>query len=241
MKESLSNQAYEMIKAGIVTCEFRPGQQIAQPSLAERYGIGETPIREALHRLAQENLVQSVPRYGYVVSQITTPMVVDTYETRLINEPAAARLAAVRGPSSMLDELAASQNFDFRPGDRSSYLGYVASNSTFHHRIAQAAGNGRLLSIITQLHDESTRIFHLGLNLEEDVESMRREHIEIARAIQAREAERAESLMRTHIARTQARVLEALSATFGLRPLHETSTTRPQWANLPLFEGEFGR
>ena len=67
---SLADKAYEVIKADIITCVLRPGQQIAQPRFAERYGMGLTPVREALQRLAQEGFVQAVPRFGYIISPI---------------------------------------------------------------------------------------------------------------------------------------------------------------------------
>jgi DNA-binding GntR family transcriptional regulator len=220
MRESLSDQAYAIIKTDILTCVFEPGQQIAQPHLAERYGIGETPIREALVRLAQERLVEPVPRYGYVVTPISYSTVVDIYEVRLLLETAAARMAAVRGSTEELDRIVASQQFDYSADDRESYLEFLARNSNFHTLIAIASGNERLVDINTRLHDESTRVFHLGLQLEDKVEDMRQEHLELAEAIRDRDADRAENMMHSHIARTQNRVLEALSRHFGIRRSH---------------------
>lgn len=84
MGESLAGQAYEAIRNEIITCRLRPGQQIAQPQLAERYQTGTTPVRDALQRLAQEGLVQPIPRFGYLVTQITLSDVTEMYELRSI-------------------------------------------------------------------------------------------------------------------------------------------------------------
>jgi DNA-binding GntR family transcriptional regulator len=227
MRETLSDKAYAAIKAAIITCEFKPGQQIAQPHLAERFGISETPVREALHRLAQEGFVESVPRYGYVVAPISYSMVVDIYEVRLIVESATARMAAVRGQADELEQIVASQEFDYSADDRESYLRFVARNSALHCQVAEASGNAHLADIIAKLHAESTRVFHLGIKLEEGVEEMRQEHMAIATAIRDREAERAENLMHSHIARTQDRVLEALSQHFGIRRADVSSGALP--------------
>lgn len=226
MRETLSDKAYTAIKADIITCEFKPGQQIAQPHLAERYDIGETPIREALHRLAQEGLVESVPRYGYVVTPISYSNVVDIYEVRLILESATARMAAVRGSSDDLDRIVASQAFDYRTNDRESYLEFLSRNSAFHYQVVVASGNERLAKMIARLHDEATRVFHLGLQLQGDVGLMRQEHILIANAIRDRDGDRSESLMHDHIARAQARVLDALSQHFGIRRARPTPGDR---------------
>ena len=227
MRETLSDKAYTAIKADIVTCEFQPGQQIAQPHLAERYEIGETPIREALHRLAQEGLVESVPRYGYVVTPISYSNVVDIYEVRLILESATARMAAVRGSLDDFERIVASQTFDYRSDDRESYLEYLSGNSAFHRQIAVASGNDRLEKMIARLHDESTRVFHLGLQFQGDVELMRQEHISIANAIRDRDGGRAESLMHSHIARAQDRVLDVLSRHFGIRRVRSADSDPP--------------
>ncbi len=217
MRETLSDRAYTAIKADIITCEFKPGQQIAQPHLAERYEIGETPVREALHRLAQEGLVESVPRYGYVVAPISYSNVVDIYEVRLILESATARMAADRASLDDIDRIIASQDFDHQTGDRTSYLEFLSRNVAFHCQVAAASGNDRLEVMISQLHDESTRVLHLGLKLDSDAELTREEHILIGKAIRDRDGDRAESLMQRHIAHAQDRVLDALSRHFGIR------------------------
>ena len=99
-KKSLSEQAYDRIKADIITCSLKPGMQIAQPALVEKYNIGMTPIREAMQRLAQEGFVTPIPRFGYTITPITFTDVREIYELRSILESAAARLAALRGNQS---------------------------------------------------------------------------------------------------------------------------------------------
>ena len=91
MNTSLAGQVYEAIKKDIISCALRPGQQIAQQQLAERYGAGITPVREALPKLTREGLVLTIPRFGYLVTTITISDVAEIFELRAILESAAAR------------------------------------------------------------------------------------------------------------------------------------------------------
>lgn len=217
MSESLSDQAYNYIKTDIITCIFEPGSQIAQPKLAERYNIGETPIREALKRLSQEGLVESVPRYGYIVSHITFSSIAEFYEIRSILESASVRLTAERASDEQLDALVQLHDFKIIPKDRENYLIFLGRNASLHLQIADATGNTQLFNMIKKLHDRTTRFFHYGLKLYESSEEMRQEHLQIAKALNVRDADLAEKLMREHIMDAQSRVVQALSLHLGIQ------------------------
>jgi DNA-binding GntR family transcriptional regulator len=215
VKASLSDKAYEVLKQEIITCALEPGQQIVQQQLAKRYGLGMTPIREALQRLAQEGLVQPIPRFGYTVSFVTLADVHDIYELRLILEPAAARLAATRGTAEQLEAIAESAclRYTQREGTRKPDL--RMHNAEFHRAIAAAAGNQRLLEAVSRVLDEMIRIFHLGLDLTASAGEMEQEHVQLVQALQARDADRAQEVMRQQIERSKQRVLEALMQRLG--------------------------
>jgi DNA-binding GntR family transcriptional regulator len=210
-RSSLTTQAYDAIKFDVITCAWQPGQQIAQHQLVEQYGFGTTPIREALQRLAQEGLVEPIPRFGYVVAQITLSDVREIYELRSILESAAARLAATRAKEQQLDQVAQTVHFTYVHGNRHTYSDFLARNAQFHRSIAALAGNERLAEQISRLLDEMTRIFHLGLDLRDSAEEMRNEHVVLARALGARNPDLAEQTVRDQIARSRERVLEALA------------------------------
>lgn len=212
---SLSDKAYKVIRKEIITCELRPGQQIAQPQLSEKHGIGTMPIREALQRLAQEGFVEAIPRLGYTVTPITFSAVRDLYELRSIIECAAVRLAAVRGSEAQLQKIAESADFTYAFRNRDSYTEFLAQNAAFHRSIAAATGNQRIVDILFQLLDELTRIFHLGLDLKDSAEEMRDEHTALAQALLARDPDRAEQFVRSEIIRSQQRVVEALTQPVG--------------------------
>ena len=96
-KESLSEQAYRLIRDMIVRLDLTPGAVVREDDLQERLEIGRTPIREALQRLARDQFLVVIPRRGMIVSNIDIAELSTLYETRAILEPYVARLACERG------------------------------------------------------------------------------------------------------------------------------------------------
>jgi DNA-binding GntR family transcriptional regulator len=154
MSQSLAGQVYETIKREIITCTLMPGQQIAQPQLAERYGVGVTPVREALQKLAREGLIQSIPRFGYLVKTITITDISEIFELRAILECAAVRLAAIRATPAQLELLEKLADCTYVYKDRASYSEFLSYNREFHLELAIASGNRRLVETISQSLDE---------------------------------------------------------------------------------------
>jgi DNA-binding GntR family transcriptional regulator len=207
---SLTAKAYDLLRHEIINCVLEPGQQIVQAQLAQHHGMGLTPIREALQRLAHEGFLQVIPRYGYIVSPITVSDVREIYEVRTILETASVRQAAVNALEKQLNSLYQSAHFTYLYKDRQSYTDFLAQNAEFHRSVALAAGNRRLLDLISRTLDELTRVFHLGLDLRDSAEEMRDEHIALAKALLDRDPERAARIVGGQIARSEQRVLEAL-------------------------------
>ncbi len=86
MAESLKDQAYEAIKHRIITCAFKPGQELSESTVAGLLKIGRTPVHQAFDRLNAEGLVDVQPRKGVVVRPINLDEVMEIIEIRLLNE-----------------------------------------------------------------------------------------------------------------------------------------------------------
>src|SRR5919205_1671808 len=102
---SFADRAYYAIRELIVTLELPPGSVVREPELTERLGIGRTPVREALRRLAQERLIEVYPRRGMFVTTVDVRDLARLCEVRAVLEPEAARLAAERATRADLDEI----------------------------------------------------------------------------------------------------------------------------------------
>ncbi len=207
---SLANQAYAALRKDILTCTLDPGSRIAQSQLVERYNMGITPIREALKRLEQEGFVQSIPRFGYLITPITIKDVEDLYDLRLILEKSSVRQAIQRITQQQIEQLQSMTEFTYTFKDRESYLAFLENNVNFHMTIALTSGNRRLAEMVGSILSEMTRIFNLGLALRDSGEEMHNEHVALARAICARDVLLAEQLVEDQINLSRRRVIERL-------------------------------
>lgn len=210
---NLADQAYQSIRAEILNTRLMPGQQIVQGQLAEKYGLGMTPIREALQRLAHEGLVQAVPRMGYIVSHITFSDVRELFELRNVLETAAVRMVVARATDEQLRQLAEKANFSYVYSDHEDYSRFLARNQEFHCSIALIAGNQRLTETLERTLDGLTRVFHFGLDLRDSADEMRSEHVTLVDALLRRDADAAAEITSNQINRSIQRVMEALSHT----------------------------
>lgn len=213
----MADQVYNLVKQDILSCVLQPGQQIVQSQIAEKYNLGLTPTREALKRLEQEGFVQSVPRFGYIVSPITLSDLHEIFEVRLILESAAVRLAVERAPDALLAELKDLAACRYIYHDRDNYSVYVAENARFHTAIALAAGNRRLADSVSKVLDELTRVFHMALDLRDSADEKVRDHVNLVEAMIARDTDRALHYIHEEISHSQRRVLEALAGHLGSR------------------------
>ncbi len=209
MTSPLSERAYKSIKQDIITCTLEAGEQIIQSQLADRYRIGTTPIREALQRLVQDGFVQSIPRYGYIVSRVSLSDVHEIYECRQVLEPALAYLAATRATEAQLAEIKRTAHFDYSYNKDNSSEAHV-HNAEFHRAIAVASGNGRLYDQISRVLDEMTRIFFLGIDLSGSADALNNNHLKLAEALHARDANLAKQIMKDELLYSKQAVLDAL-------------------------------
>lgn len=209
MSESLSDQAYRRLRDKIVRLEFAPGDVLREESLREDLGIGRTPIREALQRLEREHFVTVVPRQGIFVSGIGIDELAMLFETRMVLEPYAARLAALRGGdlqwSAMEDALA-------RTAAAADGNELLAIDRRCHELMWQAAGNRFLLDTLDMLYAQSDRLWHQYLADVADPEHAVDEHVAILEALRSGDADRAAKLVDEHVAAFDAEIRAAVTA-----------------------------
>lgn len=220
---SLAEKAYIAIKRDILTCQLFPGSQIAQSQLVERYEFGVTPIREALKRLENENYVQSIPRYGYIINPITIKDIEDIYGLRLILETSSVRLAIQRASDEELLRLQEGVDFTYRFKDRQTYLEFLQHNIDFHVAIAMASGNRKLAEMLRGVLNDMTQIFNLGLDLRDSALEMRHEHVALANALAARNLENAIEIITDQIQLSRQRVMEEISESLDQRVISKSA------------------
>ncbi len=87
MKISLKQQAYQTIRTKILNCEYAPNSYLNEEQLCKEINVSRTPIRDALSRLEQENLIKILPKKGVVVAPLNINEINMIYETRILLEP----------------------------------------------------------------------------------------------------------------------------------------------------------
>lgn len=205
----LRDTVYKIIRSAILNCEFAPEQELREQILAEKYRVSRSPVRDALLRLEQENLVTVLPRQGYLVNAITLGDVQDFFALRLLIEPACAAGAARQDD----DALRALDRFRTFAADDPLLPKFVSMNNDFHFAVADLCGNRRMAVVASDLIEQSGRIL-LCKNPNFDNASAQRlmvEHRAIIDAIQAHDPEKASRLAYVHAAGKQSDTL----ATFG--------------------------
>lgn len=154
----LADRAYELLVRKITRLAAEPGSVLVERDLMQEFGIGRTPIREAMQRLASERLVNHRPNRGMFVSEITASSVQEIYEFRSVVDGYAAFLAASRATPAQVAELARLHKRLLRATEDEDIDDYVESDRQFYRVLAEAAHNA-LVS------DTIPRIFNLHLRL----------------------------------------------------------------------------
>jgi DNA-binding GntR family transcriptional regulator len=195
---SLADQAYSALRQLIVSLELAPGSAITEPELTARLGIGRTPVREALRRLALERLVEVYPRRGMFVTTVDVRDLARLCEVRVVLEPEAARLAAERATRSDLDEINALLEELAVKRRRDDRL-LIDLDERIHRAIYRCSHNQLLEETLEWYYSHALRIWALALDRAPDLQGAVLEHHDLLDAVARGRGERAAALMRAHV------------------------------------------
>ena len=194
---SLADKAYHATRELIVSLQLAPGAVIDERELVGRLGIGRTPVREALRRLAHERLVEVYPRRGMFVTGVDVRELARLSEVRAVLEPEAARLAAERATEADREELAGllveldAENYDDRE--------LMDLDERIHRVVYRSAHNDLLEATLEQYYVLALRIWVVALDSAHELEEAVEAHRALLEAIQAGDGERAADTMRAHV------------------------------------------
>jgi DNA-binding GntR family transcriptional regulator len=198
---SLRMLAYEALKRAITemdiygsTKEFR----LDERQLSEDLGVSRTPIREAMTVLEQEGFVRSVPRRGIFVVRKTKREILDLIIVWAALESMAARLAAAAATEAEITGLRRLFN-DFKEETAAEQVNeYSKANIAFHQAILRMGGCRLIVDMTGNLFLHMRAIREVSIRQENRFEISMREHTAIIDALEARDADRAERLVREH-------------------------------------------
>lgn len=208
---TLTDQAYHSIREDILSGELSPLLRLRVDALKTRYGIGGSPIREALSRLSGDGLVTIEERRGFTVAGISTDELWDVMKTRIIVETAALKASiehagdGTHGDAWEAQILAAFHRLsklDQKLGQNPPNEAWERVHFEFHESLVAACPYEKLKHIRRQLFDQSERYRRLSLNGVPGDRDVSGEHAEILDATLERDTDKACDCLAKHIHRT---------------------------------------
>ncbi len=195
----LEERVYAQLEEEILTGKLKRGTQLRETALAERLYASRTPIRSALHRLAEEGLVKICANKGATVVGIEKEDIEDIYAIRIRLEGLAAKLAAERMGKEEKEELISSVELSEFYLTRNSEEKCGELDTEFHSMIFKASGSRMLSKILCDLHKNIKAYRKVSLSSSERAKHSVAEHSEIAHAILEGNGDEAERLTQIHL------------------------------------------
>ena len=206
---SLADRAYYAIREQIVSLRMPPGGVINERELIAELGIGRTPVREALRRLAREKLVEVYPRRGMFVTTVDVRDLARLCEVRLPLEAEAARLAAERATETDLEGLRALLG-ELEHGSRRDRRGLMDLDERIHRAVYRASHNRFLEEALEEYYALALRIWVMAVHQKGALQAAVLEHRALLEAVVAGDGERAGQVMREHVTDFERSMRDAL-------------------------------
>ncbi len=206
----LRESVYEALTEMIIAGSLEPGQHLVEVQLASILGVSRQPIREALQRLRNEGWVDMRPGFGATVHIPDEDEVDQLLGARAALESESARLAAGRATGEAIKTLrrVCQEGSDLLK--RGDIDGAVRANADFHRLVSEISGN-RYLTDFTAQVDRRVRWYYTPVAQRRGQASWR-EHVQVIKAIQAGDDERAAKVMREHTEHTRRSYHESVQA-----------------------------
>src|SRR5215212_10820653 len=207
----VAERAYLELRDRIVTLRLAPGSALREDELMAELDIGRTPLREAVKRLALENLLSVQPRRGTFVSDVDATDIVNITEVRAELEGYAAELAAQRmdGVSRIAAESLLREVDELsRPGDQDWLMRF---DERIHRFTWEASGNPYLTETLERYFTHSLRIWYLVLERLPGLGHAVHDQVHLVEALLGGDADNARTIMREHVLDFQRELLAAFS------------------------------
>ncbi len=200
-KENLAAGIYERIKKGILSLEFPPGSTLQERTLAEEIGVSRTPVREAVHRLAQEGWLLVNARKSVQVRSVTTADMREVFQARRLLELNALDhliSSGLYGESGRNME----HMLSVMKGSRGNLFSFISADQSFHSLLFPAAGNSRLRGFWNSVSEEMIWLGMLAMN-EQRYDDVLAEHGKIVEAVVSGKKRAAKETLRNHLDNTE--------------------------------------
>ncbi|MGX7394332.1 GntR family transcriptional regulator [Carnobacterium mobile] len=204
----LNEIVFDGIRKAIITGRIPVGQRIKEKEFAERMNISRTPIREALHRLEKEGLVEYIPKFGTIVKRITIEDAKEIYQIRQALDVVATINAMTRMTKEQFDELkqllVKTEEVNKKNQDVEEVIRLF---SIFNEKIYQFSDMPRLTSIVTKLREYLMRFRDISLTEEGRRKKALNEHWMIYRGMYNKDEEQIKLIINEHLSYSEKFIL----------------------------------
>lgn len=201
-----SPQVFDHLRERIIHLDLVPGTVCVRAELAEAYGVSQTPIRDALLRLAGEGLVDIFPQHATRVSRIDIAAAQRDHFLRLAIESELAFRLATQRPDGLVERLRAQIAVMAALAGEDSRTGFIEADRSFHRQMYDAAGLSELYALVRQRSGHIDRLRMLHLPKPGKARQILRDHARIVDALAQSDGLQAQAAVRAHLSGTLAEV-----------------------------------
>ena len=202
-----SDRVEKELRELILTLLVEPGLAISESSLIKRYGWGRTPLREAFQHLAEQSLLQIIPRHGVVVTPLSVFEFVEVMEAMAMVIGPAASLACKHLTEGEVLQLEQTIELSKNAASNSDFVSVATQDYEFHRILAVATGNRYLCRHLLHLHQVATRFNLASWKRDSSVEFSLNEHRKILEALHRHDEIEVRTVMLEHIENARQRVM----------------------------------
>lgn len=196
---TVATQVYRALRTDIIAMRIAPGQAINEKAVGLKHGVSRTPVREALLRLAGEQLVEIFPQSGTFVTRIPMGALPEAILVRKALEDLTVRRAAERADAAGIDALRGFVDLAKELEKSGDYDGFHAADENFHATIAEIAGHPGIWQIVEQVKVQVDRYHRLTLPVPGRMGRVVAEHTTLVEAIASGDPGRAGAAMAAHL------------------------------------------
>ena len=204
----------DTIQQMILSGERQPGSKLRQQELAERFGVAQGVVREALLELQSFGLVETIDHRGIYVSKLDKDRLFEAFLVREVHEGLAVRVCCERATRAQIKVLIGIAEEIFSLGSAGKLEEMGSLDRELHARLIRMSGNSMLMRLA-----DNYRILGKIVRAERNIQTVRDEHIAILEAVQNGDADQAERLMRQHVAAARVAVEARINRGGSLLPL----------------------
>jgi DNA-binding GntR family transcriptional regulator len=205
--KTIRRKIYEYLREQLLSGEIQPHQHLIEAKIAKDIGTSRTPVREALHSLELEGLIESIPRVGYVVKSISEREVEEICEMRMAIEALAARWAMEKAYKKLIEELKKNISISDETVSKGDVRAFVNMDAQFHEVISKFSGSRRLLELAQTLRRHMLRYRIQSIYSVDNVLRAIEGHKGILRAIKKRDLDEVNKAIRYHMEQSKSDIL----------------------------------